>query len=193
MANSHFDNYTFNNSDLYLNPNETDLLIAALNSNKAGSNEQSDKQKKGTKPQSTTVMKNTQAAMANSSINLEEHPYLDFEVSNASWDWDLNNLVETSEDPLSYPPGIHRKDSSVTDEADDDKPSPLDDDDVNEAGDKRKSSDSPEAEDGGGKRQEIDPKTGKKQTQRPGRKPLTSEPTTVSSVYQISRSLTLIP
>lgn len=185
MANSQFDNYSFN-PDLFLNSNETDLLIAALNSNKSDQNNSKDQngivKKTTSAQQSSKEGKNSmpssdQSAMPAFNTSLQNHPYLDFDVTEGGWDWDLKGLPEHID-------GVHvgalgGKESSGSEEGDDDDIALHEEE---EHGDKRKNSDDPEGEEGGGKRQETDGKNGKKQSQRPGRKPLTSEPTTVSSI-----------
>ena len=197
MANSQFDNFGFN-PDLYLNPNETDLLIAALDSNKPTQNSPSiptDALTSVDQPLSSggathsgngagpgNISKQLPPRTSVSNTELENHPYLDFDTSEGVWDWNLGGLPENfnGADPLLS--ARDRKDSTDSDDEDDlDKQLSPEAGDEGEAGEKRKNSEDPSVDDGGGKRQETDTKNGKKQSQRPGRKPLTSEPTTVSS------------
>ena len=190
MASSQFDSFGFN-PDLYLNPNETDLLIAALDSNKptqSPSNLPSDDSASfaqqpstngGTRAGGNTSRKATNTSTT--SAELENHPYLDFDTSEGVWDWNLGGLPEN----FSAEPGMtaaDRRDSADSEDDDDsDKQMSPEAGDEGEPGDKRKSINDPATDDGGGKRQETESKSGKKQSQRPGRKPLTSEPTTVSN------------
>lgn len=136
--------------DLYLNPDETDLLINALNSNKQDGNIQ------------------TESNNLNSNTN--SNPYFDFDTSTA-FNWDLKDIATNPENFVDYPTMSNKKSEGSDDGSHDSGPE-YDD---GELGDKRKA-DSPDEDDGLGKRQE----TGKV-SQKPGRKPLTSEPTTVSS------------
>ena len=85
----------------------------------------------------------------------DDSPYGDFDLDESNFDWDGN--IEL----IGALPG--------------DSPDDLDHED-NEPGDKRKNPEDADEEDGGGKRREGEDKTSKK----PGRKPLTSEPTSVS-------------
>lgn len=140
--------WDLDNPDLYLNPNETDLLINALNSNKPDGNT------------------HTQTSNLNRSTN--SNPYLEFDTS-TSFDWDLKGMSTDPVNYTGYPPTSDRRSDGGSDDGSQEGSPEYDD---GEVGDKRKA-DSPDGEDGPGKRQE----TGKK-TQKPGRKPLTSEPTT---------------
>ena len=174
MAHSEFDDSAFA-SDLYLNPNEQDLLITALNSAKPGTNAGGQYSTTAKKTQNNTVKRpvdtpqrsqsngnsiytspsqKTPGSATFSNVGFDNSPYLDYDLDEANFDWDLNGEMIGS-----LPGGS------------------ADDEDA-EQGDKRKSPGSGDEEDGGGKRREGDDKTGKK----PGRKPLTSEPTSVSQV-----------
>ena len=146
---SGFGDWNLDNTNLYLNPNETDLLINALNSNKQDGNTQ------------------TQSNNLNSSTS--SNPYLDFDTS-TEFDWDLKAISADPDSFTDYAPTSNKKSEGSDDGSHDSSPE-YDD---GELGDKRKA-DSPDGDDVSGKRQE----TGKR-SQKPGRKPLTSEPTTVS-------------
>ena len=150
-ATTGMEDWNLDNSDLYLNPNETDLLLNALNSNKPNEGLQN-----------------------GYNTTLSSNPYLEFDKSD-DFNWDLKAMNATPENFTSYPPPGPDSGDRDADGSEDgsDKYSPDHDDGV---GDKRRADDSGDEDDGHGKRQE----TGKK-TQKPGRKPLTSEPTTVSS------------
>lgn len=84
-------------------------------------------------------------------MGFDESPFLDYGLDDGNIDWDIND------DLIGPLPGASAEEE--------------------ESGDKRKSpGDADEDDDGGGKRRESDDRIGKK----PGRKPLTSEPTSVS-------------
>jgi len=181
MTNSAQDNGLFN-SDLYLSPKEQGLLLTALNSNNptqpASNRSYPQVVTNGSKPNASRSNSNprhlaqsNRRSLDNSefyasplqqapgsallgNLSFEDSPYLDFEQDDGNLDWDINGdqLIESL-------PG-----TSVDDE----------DGDLH---DKRKASDDDgEENDGGGKRREGEDRVGKK----PGRKPLTSEPTSVS-------------
>ncbi|RAL13737.1 putative bZIP transcription factor AP-1/Yap1 [Aspergillus homomorphus CBS 101889] len=149
---------------LYLSPDQQDLLLAALSSNNPPSKQQPNNQIK----RSTSEPDSTPGNASSSSYNVspsfdltqpnsgtlgygdDESPFLDF---NPELDFDFQgteNLIGDLPDGLSLP-------------------------DEHEPGEKRKDMDGPteENEGSGKKRRESDDKTAKK----PGRKPLTSEPT----------------
>ena len=178
MANSGFNEFGFN-PDLYLNSTETDLLVAALESNKPSTNPPTNATGVIDGLNGSTTNKQNKTNRPNVGSELSHHPYLDFDTSEG-WDWNLRGLPERFDDD-DYPQDAERKDSLGSEDDDEgDKlqsPTAGDDGDIH---DKRKNSEDPDDVDGGGKRQETDSKNGKKQSQRPGRKPLTSEPTTVS-------------
>ncbi|RAH64294.1 putative bZIP transcription factor AP-1/Yap1 [Aspergillus aculeatinus CBS 121060] len=149
---------------LYLSPDQQDLLLAALSSNNPPPKQQANNQIK----RSTSEPDSTPGNASSSSYNVspgfditqpnsgtlgygdDESPFLDF---NPELDFDFQgteNLIGDLPEGLSLP-------------------------DDHEAGEKRKDMDGPaeENEGAGKKRRESDDKTAKK----PGRKPLTSEPT----------------
>lgn len=156
-------------SDLYLSPNQQDLLVAALNSNQHSATQRNTK--------STGLSKNRQRSdslsftpdstsdqTAPGSGRLDysdDSPFLDFNA-----DGDFNDF---SFDPADQMIGDLPEDFVSTD-----------------LHEKRKSIDGKDEDDeGGGKRREGDDKTAKK----PGRKPLTSEPTNVCVSSAIRRFL----
>ena len=178
MALNDFDDNSFN-SAFYLNPNEQDLLLTALNSNKPAGNTnglpgsaapRSSANTNGKKPQSngaTAYTSPIQQTPGSSSLSnnggFENSPYLDYDLDEANFDWgDVNGEM------IGALPGTTTS-------------SQEEDGDENELGDKRKSPEDADEEDGGGKRREGEDKTSKK----PGRKPLTSEPTSVSHITNI--------
>ena len=85
--------------------------------------------------------------------SFEDSPFLDYGLDDGSFDWENNGQL------ISTLPGA----------------GPEDDTDQHDKRKARSSDDDDDDEDGGGKRREGEEKTSKK----PGRKPLTSEPTTV--------------
>ena len=193
MADTQFDSFGFSPDDLYLNPNETDLLIAALDSNRQDlgflsnpSNALSlNPQSTSRGQQSADSPDHRSKAGQGSDVEVDgdttpqNHPYLDHDTTEAVYDWNLNSLPPHY-DPDDFDRAKGRQDSTGSDNGQDDGDTGNADAEEGETGDKRKNSEDLGEDDGGGKRQETDPKTGKKQTQRPGRKLLTSEPTTVS-------------
>ena len=168
MASSGFD-APFN-MDLSLNQNEQDLLVAALDSNKPQrtnkqtqrpdvlSNQSNPSHSNGARRSQSdgnAVFSSPQQDPPGSALltdlALDQSPFLDYSLDDGNLDWDVSG------DMIGSLPGASAEDD--------------------ESGDKRKSpEDADEEESGGGKRRESDDRIGKK----PGRKPLTSEPTSVS-------------
>jgi len=158
------------NPQLYLSSNQQDLLLAALASNQTGTNNMylnGLDSKRSTSnsqlqypvvdsldptfasPQQTTPASNFDA------FNLNESPFVDYLDGDGSFDFDNG---ENSDLMIGGLPGDNSQFEGDY-----------------ETTDKRKSpEDDAEDPDGGGKRREPEDKTAKK----PGRKPLTSEPTT---------------
>ena len=169
--------------ELYLSPTEQDLLLTALQSNTPNSATYS-KMISVVKPiqprqNSNPVLQQAVRHASSGNNNVYESPiqqtpgsatfgsgnmsyagspFLDYELDEGSFDWDLNgqqmigNLPGTSTSADDEEGDLHDKRKNPGDEdADDD--------------------------DGGGKRREGDDKL----TKKPGRKPLTSEPTSVST------------
>ena len=179
MASSQENSSSFG-PDFYLNPQEHSLLINALNSNMPslnGTNGTSKgrpsslyglDQRPGSNPQrpqsteSPLFSPRTQQAPLSAALTdsgFEGSPFLDGELDDSNLDWGLGgDLIGDLPGASASPPETE-----------------------GEHGDKRKSPEDGEDEDGGGKRHENEAKTSKK----PGRKPLTSEPTSVSVVVQI--------
>lgn len=173
------------NSSLYLSPNQQDLLLAALTSNNpkqnALSNQASKTQAKNQtqQQQQTFGMDLTQsfgtpqtfAPMSgtfDANLNYDDSPFLDSLDADANYEYGFDGSldIDGSAQMIGPLPGDDGADLSPDGGYDAETP------------DKRKSpSDTPE-ENGENKRHEGDEKTAKK----PGRKPLTSEPTTVSDV-----------
>lgn len=164
-----FDEPSFK-SEFYLNPNEQDLLLTALNSNKPTGSTIGLYNSTANRSNSHNATKSTQSNMASTYTSpaqqtpgsatltnkgFDNSPFGDFELDDSNFDWDVNGEL------IGALPGTTTR---------------QEDHEENELGDKRKSPEDAEEEDGGGKRREGEDKTGKK----PGRKPLTSEPTTVS-------------
>ena len=170
--------------NLYLSPNEQDLLLTALktdktvmpyvktsyqsesmNSTRPGgirsvSSPQNQRRQNslGDLNQSTIYQSPVQQTPGSGSFDIPgfDSPFLDYDLDDANFDWDTNGDQMIGSLP----------ETSLQDEDED-----------SELHDKRKSPDDNQDEDeGGGKRRESDDKMSKK----PGRKPLTSEPTSVS-------------
>lgn len=136
-------------SDLYLSSDQTDLLMAALNSNQS-SNPQSGSSTQKTTPQAQSYTPNMSSAPDSGHLDYsDESPFLDFDPD-GDFD-DSFGYDESSRMIGSLPGDLHDKRKSMDGKDDDDE--------------------------GGGKRREGEDKTAKK----PGRKPLTSEPTNVST------------
>lgn len=174
-----------NSSDLYLSPEQQDLLLAALSSNKpspihggtpyqartqnaAASQAQArNPSQPQSKPQAMSAVmgggmqyvspvQQTPGSAELDGVGLDESPFIDFGLEDGNFDWD-----DSGDQLIGNIPGT----SSNGDETD--------------LHDKRKNpDDDKDEEEGGGKRREGDEKSSKK----PGRKPLTSEPTSVSGI-----------
>ena len=159
-----------NGAPFYLDPNQQDLLLAALASNNQNSNDlfsagADAKQRAmngsqfqfpadGFDPAIFTSPQQSTPAGAFSSIGIDESPYIDY-IDGDNFDFDN---ADNSDLMIGGLPG----DSPEQDGEDGVEKRKSPDDDV-------------EDPDGGGKRREPEDKQAKK----PGRKPLTSEPTTV--------------
>ena len=154
------------NSQLYLSPDQEDLLLTALNSNQPSSRpaRNSIPNMNGSGSLYHSPAQQTPGS-GQLSLDVDDSPYLDFDGEfDDSYNFDLNGPQMIGDLPsASTGPA-----SSSADE----------DHDLH---DKRKDVDGKEdGDEGGGKRREGDEKTAKK----PGRKPLTSEPTSVSSLVR---------
>ena len=175
------------NPDLFLSPNQQELLRTALSSNNSGG--------RGlyqTHPVPTTNATKPSAPRSNSdpsmslngtgvinhelyespieqvpgsgtlgSIGLDDSPFLDYDLDDGNFEWD-----NSGDQMIGNLPGTSGNE------------------DDGELHDKRKGhgEDNSDEDGGGGKRREGDERTAKK----PGRKPLTSEPTSVSSQYTLT-------
>jgi len=152
------------NRDLKLSPQQEQLLFAALNSNNKPSTINTATSKPSTSfpmaPGSLTESP-LQAPGSGTLGGFEESPYIDYDYefdADGSFDYDFSNNSQGQ--MIGKLPGA----SSDGDADTHDKRSHPDDNE--------------DDEEGGGKRREGDEKTSKK----PGRKPLTSEPTSVSTL-----------
>ena len=173
----------FDPDNLYLSPKEQDLLLTALNSNKpnmansgrsatlnsvrsssnvaAGSGQQFQQRSQSATlntfdPYNSPIQQTP--GSANMGNGLYDSPYLDnYDLDDGNFDWDNSGLDMIG----SLPTGEFNGQEGA--EQHDKRKSPEDDPDEDE-------------EEGGGKRREGDDKSSKK----PGRKPMTSEPTSVS-------------
>lgn len=165
--------------ELYLSPSKQDLMLVALNSNKpvttpayktyppltpksasnTGSRSNDTAQKVNGASALTgnlhqSPLQNTPRSASLGNVGLDDSPFPDYDLDDGNLDWEFNG-----EEMIRSLPG-----TSADDDADGD------------LHDKRKNpNDDAEDDEGGGKRREGDEKTSKK----PGRKPLTSEPTSV--------------
>ena len=175
------------NPDLSLDPNQEGLLRTALSSNPVRKTTPQRSIQNGTGTQRTQVSPKQQSgssmANANGLFNsptqktpgseelnsFQDSPWLEYEnLDDGNFDW------ETNGDQLfgDLPGGDFNEDGI-------------------EQHDKRKAStDDGEGDEGSSKRREGDDKNGKKAPQKPGRKPLTGEPTTVRSNAMHFRDLT---
>lgn len=147
--------------NLSLSPEQQNLLRAALASNPKGSPGRSTipKKSKTESPSTINITSNgngsytspVQDAPDSGSLGLEESPFLDHELDDGQFDWD-----ESTENLFGDIPGLDSNDM--------------------EHHDKRKASTENDSQEGAtSKRREGEEKVAKK----PGRKPLTQEPTTV--------------
>ena len=166
-----------NGAPFYLDSNQQDLLLAALASNNQNTNDlftSMDPKRQLSGSQFQYPVDNLegnfftspqQSTPANAFSNINESPFVDYIDGDNSFDFD----ADTGELMIGALPG--------------DSPNGRGSEDGNE---KRKSPDDDADDDeGGGKRREGDDKQAKK----PGRKPLTSEPTTVCTSLVITSSL----
>lgn len=159
------------NAQSFLDDQQQSLLLAALSSNMNG-NKFQQSPFSASNPDLTALNKQSMSGAIDPSyfaspqqsgtlstfdtFNVDESPYLDFAEGDPNFDFGEYDGDDTMIGPL-----------------------PGEEGDVH---DKRKSPEgSDDAEENGGKRQEGEDKAPKK----PGRKPLTSEPTTVSSAFPL--------
>lgn len=154
------------NPDFILSARQEELLFAALNSNKPTNMDTSIPPSSNGLPPSSAGGLNESPLQAPGSGTLngfEESPFIDYDYDfdgDGSFDFDFHN--DSQGQMIGKLPGTS-SDGDAADAESHDKRSHPDDD-----GDE---------EDGGGKRREGEDKSSKK----PGRKPLTSEPTSVST------------
>lgn len=150
-------------TNLYLSPNQQDLLVAALKSNQSIT--QSSTMASKARENNKIANKSDSTAPGSGRLELsDESPYMDYPLDGEGDD----SFNFDAQGPLF--------DDDLGDDVGDDFGDDLADDSNDHLHDKRKSMDGQDEDDeGGGKRREGDDKTAKK----PGRKPLTSEPTTV--------------
>lgn len=150
-------------SDLFLSSKQRDLLVAALSSNQPTT-------KTTIMPSTTTDTKSSQTPGGTSDPSMPGSGHLDLSDESPFLDYSLDG---EGDDSFNYD-GEGRM---FDDLPEDDPAGDILTDAYEHLHDKRKSIDGADDDDtGGGKRREGDDKTAKK----PGRKPLTSEPTTVS-------------
>jgi AP-1-like factor len=152
------------NPNFTLSARQEELLFRALNSNKSSSREPSFAAPADTFSMAPGAFSESpiQAPESGTLNGFEESPFIDYDYdfdADGSFDYDFNN--DSQGQMIGKLPGT----SSDGDADTHDKRSHPDDDG--------------EDEDGGGKRREGDEKSSKK----PGRKPLTSEPTSVSFTH----------
>lgn len=156
----------FHAPNFILSPHQQDLLFAALNSNRAAGTDQQNGDGQTIAPAAfdNNTTSPLQAPGSGSLANLDESPFIDYDYdfdNEASYgDFDFSNLPQGQ--MIGNLPGTSSDGDAAA---------------QNETHDKRGLSEDEENEDEpDGKRREGDDKTSKK----PGRKPLTSEPTSVS-------------
>ena len=164
--------------DLSLTPSQEGLLRTALTSNSSNSNipkasvgardhgsssSGEEQYPNGALPMSANMYTSPiQNAPGSGTLDgFDESPFLDYEnLDDGNFDWDT-----TGDQLFGDLPGTEFNDDA-------------------EHHDKRKASNDEDAEgEASSKRREADDKSGKKSAQKPGRKPLTAEPTTVRSTY----------
>jgi AP-1-like factor len=154
------------NPEFTLTARQEELLFAALNSNKAPNIDTTFQPNKNSLPMAPAALTESPLeAPGSGTLGFEESPFIDYDYefdADGSFDYDFSNGSQGQ--MIGNLPGT----SSDGDADGHDKRSHPDED-----GDD---------EEGGGKRREGDEKASKK----PGRKPLTSEPTSVSN---LNRSL----
>ena len=151
--------------NLALSPDQEELLRKALSSNTNKSSSATRSRSDPTKPQQTTDYMANGSDMFTSPVqetpgsgqlsNFDESPFLDFDLDDGNFDWD-----NSGDQLFGDLPGTE---SYVDGEQHDKRKASIEDEDE---------------EEGTSKRREADDKTAKK----PGRKPMTGEPTTVWSI-----------
>ncbi len=165
-----------------LSPHQQNLLFAALNSNKVSDLDTLAGQSADASTIAPMAFDNSplqQTPVSGTLNGFEESPYIDYDYQfDGDGDFGEYDFSNISQDQM-----IGNLPGSASSEGDDNGDSTVD------GGDKRSHPDDDEdEEDGGGKRREGD----EKQSKKPGRKPLTSEPTSVSLLIIIVSLLSLI-
>jgi AP-1-like factor len=141
------------------NQNPNDLFSTGLGHNRAASNSQFPYSTDNVDPTFFTSPQQSTPANAFSNMGMEESPFVDY-LDGDNFDFDnADDDLMIGALPGGSPSGKNSEESNEK------RKSPDDDDDEDE---------------GGGKRREGEDKQAKK----PGRKPLTSEPTTVGFVFE---------
>ena len=173
------------NPALSLDPDQEGLLRTALSSNAIKKTTPQRSIQNGSGTQRVQASPNQQSGSSMATVNglftsptqktpssdelnsFQDSPWLDYEnLDDGNFDWDTNGDQLFGE----LPGGDFNEDNT-------------------EQHDKRKAStDDGEEDEGSSKRREGDDKNGKKTPQKPGRKPLTGEPTTVRSIAMIRRN-----
>lgn len=163
-------------SDLYLSSKQRDLLVAALSSNQPTST-------RANMPSGTAEAKNTETPTGTSAASMPGSGRLDLSDESPFLDYPLDG---EGDDSFNFD-GEGRM---FDDLPEDDEAVDVVADAYEHLHDKRKSIDGADEDDtGGGKRREGEDKTAKK----PGRKPLTSEPTTVGHTPVSAKVILTIP
>lgn len=157
---------SFSPPNFILTPQQQSLLFAALTSNRA--QPQQNNAVQSLTPQSLT--KSPAAKVEGSAV--QESPFLDYDFdfpNDSTFDFDFSN-TSANNAPSNVDESMAGDADQDNDDDDDEATSPVETD----SPDKRGHPDD-DAEEGGGKRRESAEKVAKK----PGRKPLTSEPSSV--------------
>jgi AP-1-like factor len=142
------------------NQNPNDLFSTGLGHNRAASNSQFPYSTDNVDPTFFTSPQQSTPANAFNNAGMDESPFVDY-LDGDNFDFDNgDDDLMIGALPGDSPSGKNGEESNEK------RKSPDDDDDEDE---------------GGGKRREGEDKQAKK----PGRKPLTSEPTTVGSIYEM--------
>ena len=157
--------------DLRLSPHQQRLLFAALNSNKSSSIDTTNNA--STSGKDMASMGFTESPLRESPGSgalggFDDSPFIDYDYEfdvDGTFDYDLNNGSHAQ--MIGTLPGTTSSSDGDAETSHEKRSHPDDDEDDDE---------------GGGKRREGDDKTSKK----PGRKPLTSEPTSVCSASSYS-------
>jgi AP-1-like factor len=169
-----------------LTPQQQNLLFRALTSNQPNNNNQNDQESMTPDSLATSPVQNQQSIGMNIAHGLSESPFLDYDYDvgpDSSFDFDFGNDGQTDGLTGRMIGDLPGSSSDGSDGGKDDSKTSSPD---NESSDKRShpdEDDDDEAENGA-KRRESDGKVPKK----PGRKPLTNEPSSVSEKSMLSTS-----